>query len=78
MNFLIIGKRVSGAGKWNNKTAGVELSLSAGRIRVLGLVCREQRAEHSEELRLGCSGSMVGNLRSEILARMWEIQRSIG
>ena len=32
----------------------VELPLSAGSIRMLGLVRRERRAERSDELRLGC------------------------
>ena len=51
----------------------MELSLSTGRIRVLGLVCRKQRVDCSEELRLGCCESMVENLELERFARMWEM-----
>ena len=51
----------------------MELPLLAGRIRILGLVCREPKAEPSEELRLGCCGSLERNLESEMLANIWEI-----
>ena len=39
-----------------------------GKIRIFGLVCREQRLDHSEDLRLGC-GSVVGNVGSEMLVK---------
>ena len=42
------------------------------------LVHREQRVELSEKLRLGCWGRVVENLGSEMLARMREMQHSIG
>ena len=47
----------------------MELPLLAGRIRILGLVHREQRADHPEVLRFGCSGNVVGNLGSKMLPR---------
>ena len=45
-----------------------ELPLSAGRKRILGLVYREWRTEHSEEIRFGCCGRVVGNMGSEMLS----------
>ena len=59
-----------GAGKWNDRSTGGQPHvkydhgsvLIGGKIRILGLVHREWRAECFEELRLSCSRSVVGNL----------------
>ena len=44
------------------------LPLLAGKIRVFELVVRDQKVDHSEELRFAC----VVGMRLEMLARMWE------
>ena len=54
------------------------LPLSAGRVRILGLLQRVRSADFSDLERLGCCGRMIGNLESEMLAKMWEMQRSMG
>ena len=40
---------------------------------MLGLVLRERSADFSDLDRLGHCGRVVGNLESEMLARMWEM-----
>ena len=40
---------------------------------MLGLVRRERSADFSDLERLGRCGRVVGNLESEMLARMWEM-----
>ena len=44
----------------------VELPLSAWRMRMLGLVRRERRAERSEELRESGGEFMVGNVSKDV------------
>ena len=58
----------------------LELRLSAERIRILGMVHRKRRVVHLEELRLGCSGSVVGNLGSKVenVAFNWMIRGKSG
>ena len=45
------------------------LPLSAGRIRMLGLLRRERRADFSGLEILGCWGRVVGNVESEMFDR---------
>ena len=45
----------------------------AGRMRMLGLVQREQSADFSDLERLGCCKRVVRILESEMLAKMWEM-----
>ena len=84
LEVLIVG--LGGVGRWTNQTTDgqprhsnhpcpgrVVLPLSLERMMMLRLVQRERSADFSDLERLGCCGRVVGNLESEMLARMWEM-----
>ena len=45
----------------------------SGKNEDVGIGVKKLRADYSEMLKLGCYGSMVGNLGLELLARMWKL-----